>query len=212
MIRAALFSIVCSIALGTVVPAAVLAGPNSDGVLVVSAGPWTGSTNCASLQRSGYWFDWSDQHYPSPGGDDNIVPLYVARSYGDPVSAMGADVGIEYGEALEVISWTHCGYLEVPTPGWPASGAGTTVVWSPSLLQPNVLVGWFRVNVTMGLPPAAYEFRGAPHPMYDEARVVSPQGDFDTLWLDSFSVADFYNPAVPVRPETWGRIKAQYGR
>jgi hypothetical protein len=74
---------------------------------------------------------------------------YVLVSGVEPLA--GVQFGIEYDATVSVLSWTLCATgSSIPQSGWPASGRGIAVTWSPPATSGSpddlVLVGFFTIN------------------------------------------------------------------
>ena len=113
-------------------------------------------------------------------------------------------------ENAHIVSWMKCGNFEVSSPDWPASHAGTTVVWSEPQYGEIVVIGYFIVYFE---EPGSLTI--APHPLYNTVRLLDSNGVFDDVTevgLAGFGGTPGFNPTGPqaVKPVTWGKIKAQY--
>ncbi len=193
------------------------AGSNQGAAILIGAGPVTPTTSCETLQRSDCFL--GDPSYDSPGGPNNFVAIYVGSAQPRLLDMMAVDFGIIYGSALRLVSWHCCGDLEFVTGEWPLSESGDSVVWATPQTGPVVLVGWFQIDVDRSSTAWHAWFFLEPHPDFGGPRITDWQNNMDIL-LSPASANLFgdpgSNPSVcvptPVRSESWGRIKALYGR
>jgi hypothetical protein len=147
----------------------------------------------------------------------------------------GMEVGIDIqnagpGAGLRIWSFTTCGYGQTPTQGWPGDDTGNTITWATTDCRRDELVngGFFYLTA---YSPAVLAVSG--HPATARVMVADCEGTevvldrevpMDRMGWVSFGGAasgpdaDGCNPGlesceqpVPVRPTTWGAIKAMYG-
>ena len=154
---------------------------------------------------------------------------------GEPLGLAGMQLGIAYeessepGQGLEVTQWNRCSDLDFPDDVWPASGTGNTITWvTPENCRLNdiVVAGYFYVSA---YTPSTMSIVGFPHHTgvvkvdnCEIAESVLVEIPMDRVGWVSLGGAkgvdsDGCNPVlepcsgpVPVRPTTWGRIKAKY--
>ena len=154
--------------------------------------------------------------------------LYVDSSMG---GLTGLQVGIDYraagnsGSGIGVHGWNHCADLEFPQNDWPDPGSGNTITWAIDTCQDEEVVtaGYFYVTAYAKSNMSVIEF-----PPTGQAKVADCFGaEFEATpglersrlgWAYFGSSVGGCNPlltpcsdTVPVRPTTWGQIKARYG-
>ena len=148
----------------------------------------------------------------------------------------GMQFGIDYtrgkpgSEALIVHSWTSCSDLEFSGDNWPQSGTGNILTWvSPENCQVSSMVpaGYFTVSA---YAPSSMAL--IPHPAAGSMKVANCAGAEAIIenyvkparvgWVSMGggirgTSSDGCNPLLepcdavtPIRPTTWGKVKALY--
>ena len=165
-----------------------------------------------------------------------VIPPYDNQGFWDDLPGMaGIQVGITYEKGseqrrgIEVLDWTSCSDLQFPGDNWPESGSGNTITWIADTCDEGIVAaGYFYVSA---YGPAAMQL--APFPPTGlvktatcraaESEVQTPLALSRVGWVSMGggtvgTDTDGCNPLiesctgpVPVRPTTWGQIKARYG-
>jgi hypothetical protein len=137
---------------------AALAGPNAGGTLLVHS--------LEQLYTSDA--DYCGSPAPSSCGevdsrvDDAGLPVEwtVLAVFSDAnlPRLRGVEFGVNHS-GIDLVDWGSCADFELATPGWPASGSGTIVVWNLNRTERIVPVYWFAGSVlsasstgTTGIP------------------------------------------------------------
>lgn len=159
------------------------------------------------------------------GDDFNVAPsssddYFAWVIVGDVSAVTGAIFGVSYESTVNVATWVGCTPLQIPEPGWPASGSGAVVAWECLQTSSNKLVkvGFFYVTSgsTGGLSIAPH-----PRPVTGPALAISDcNSAFDVACEYNgrlvFGGAGGYLPTdcrcsgPPAVESSWSAIKAQY--
>ncbi len=106
-------------------------------------------------------------------GVPRIFVLYAVLPDGEPMDLAGATFGIEYSETVELKGWGYChgNGVVIPTPEYPASGAGIALSFRPRYEESPAPIAWF----VLSSKEDGY-FAVEPHPIPRQAARV---GNFD---------------------------------
>jgi hypothetical protein len=146
----------------------------------------------------------------------------------------GMQFGIEYDpdsperRALAVHSWNLCSDLEFPADAWPGTGSGNTLTWVECRQEPLAVAGFLYVTAYGPSTLSVTEFQ--PTGSIKVADCAGAEAVLNQVlergrvgWVSMGGAAigpdsDGCNPVlepclgqVPIRPTTWGRLKAAFG-
>ncbi len=86
-------------------------------------------------------------HVPLNAGQD--VYLVVARGNETPGIA-GLSCGVSATANVGILGWNLCADLDFPNGGWPASGGGNRITWSPGTNCQRTVIGTDGVHAVAG--------------------------------------------------------------
>ncbi|MCA9726869.1 MAG: hypothetical protein KC729_04240, partial [Candidatus Eisenbacteria bacterium] len=98
------------------------------------------------------------------GTDPVVWVVYGVFLDAESPRLRGVEFGVQYSPSVTIVDHGHCADLEVPSPGWPASGTGTIVVWGDTQRGQLIPIYWFAGYVQSLGPGPSFEV--APHPQY----------------------------------------------
>jgi hypothetical protein len=205
-----------------VAPGTVLAGANPDAVLALHVSTQVTKNPCSISLPS------RCEDFVTQVGDAGFRNVYLMVANYDSTGIAGLQFGVEYqdstGEGCDIQAWVSCADLDFANDGWPSSGTGNLITWDygdncqgDTTTYAPILAGVFQVTTY-----SADMFRIVPRPVDGKAKVANclymetDITDFSPSRLGeaSFGMGPGYNPCLgiltPVRPTTWGSIKALY--
>lgn len=166
-------------------PGVAMAGPNSNGKIVVHLTPRTTKNACGSRSR------------PTCAAMITAGSLFPSTYYAYVVTADGhgtggLEFGIDYDGAahsgVDIFSWSLCADTQTSTPGWPAPGTGNRVLWNSGNCQTTEPGGAGTGVITA----AGYFYCAAyssdrlaitPHPTTGTATLLGCGGEVDSVYF-----------------------------
>jgi hypothetical protein len=156
-------------------------------------------------------------------GVDHDMYLVVANA-GSLYGIAGLSCGVTFDGSVAVKGWTLCADVDFASPGWPGvSGSGTRIAWASVHCQDTPLSSHGVHAVAGAFFVSAYadgELHITPNPAPESGPelLVADCGGAESVIQDGAAAVGFgtrsgRNPCLsvtPVRPTTWGRLKAIY--
>ncbi|MFN8547182.1 MAG: right-handed parallel beta-helix repeat-containing protein [Candidatus Eisenbacteria bacterium] len=128
-------------------PSLASAAANAGGTLVIHADPGLVFTT----DNSGYCgatipttCSQFNTNLPSGAGVSHVWWAVASFPPGSQPRLKGVAFGVSYdSESIVLSGWGACGEFELPRPDWPASGSGTSVIWTNTQTTRLTPVYWF---------------------------------------------------------------------